>query len=180
MVYAGPSLHHMNASDPPVTVECYARAAPLGTSVEGTLETLREYREREVVEDFSFEVWPDEVVTEGYAEETPLVTRYRRFRAWAEGAGVSLRPGFTVRERGSFVDERTDAVLVLPECCLAVHVDGELTTVAPHRVDAMTYTVEDALADLERLARELSARPSSTDPMADPQGAPISTRGRSE
>lgn len=179
-VIARTHIPPMSAPSPPVTVECYIRAAPRGTSIEETAETLREYRDRGVIDEFSLEVWPDEVVVEGYTEDTALVSRYRRFRAWAEGTGVSLRPGFTVRERGSLIDDRTDAVLVLPECCLAVRVDGELTTVAPHRTDATTYGVEDALTDLGRLGRERSTRPPTTDPATtDHPTTPVSP-GRSE
>lgn len=169
----------MSPSRPPAIVECYTRAAPSGTSIEGTVETLRGYRDRGVIEDLALARWPDEVVLEGYAEETPQVAQYRRFRAWAERAGVSLAPGFTVRERGSLIDDRTDAVLVLPERCLAVRVDGELATVAPHRADGTTYTVEDALADLGRLGPEYRARASVADSTADHTTNRVST-GRSE
>ncbi|MFC6940360.1 HTH domain-containing protein [Salinirubellus sp. GCM10025818] len=170
----------MSPSRPPVTVECYARTAPQGTSIEDTLDTLREYRDRGVIEDVSFEVWPDEVALEGYAEETPIVDRYRRFRSWAEGVDVSLRPAFTVRERGSLIDDRTDAALVLPERCLAVRVDGELATVAPHRADGTTYTAEDALADIERSDPEFRVRASVADSVTEPTTTAASTAGRSE
>lgn len=169
----------MSAPRPSITVECYARTAPLGTSVEGTLDTLREYRDQGVIKDVSLEAWPDEAVLEGYTEETPIVVRYRRFRSWAEEAGVSLRPAFTVRERGSLIDDRTHAVLVLPECCLAVYVDGELATVAPHRTGTTTYAVEDALADLGRPDGGFPADPPTADP-ADPPATPASAAGRPE
>lgn len=164
----------MTTAGSTVTVDCYVRAAPVGVPVEEVLDTLREYSGRGVIDDFALAVWPREISLAGYTEETPPVVRYRRFRSWAEEAGASLRPGFAVRERGSLVDDRTDAVLVLPECCLAVRVDGELTTVAPHRTGGTTYTVEDALADLVTLGRELSTRPSTADPTTDPDAIPTS------
>jgi hypothetical protein len=165
----------MTASPPPLTVDCYARAASLGAPVDGTLETLREYRCRGVIDDLTVRVWPEEVVLTDYAEETPTVAQYRRFRTWAERAGVSLRPGFTIRERTSIVDEGAVAVLVPPVLCLVIHVDGELAEVVPHRADTGTYTVEDALADLAALDRAPPKRTPTADPATESPTPPTST-----
>lgn len=131
-----------------VTIDCHVRASAAQGPVGETIETLRAYDERDVIEDLGVELWPDEVVLTAETEETALVERYRRFRAWAEQAGVSLRPAFRTRERATLVSERPARALVLPTVCLAVHVDGELASVVPHRADGATYTVEDALGDL--------------------------------
>ena len=167
----------MSASPPPLTVDCYSRAASLGPPVDGALETLREYHRRGVIDELTVRVWPEEVVLTDYTEETPLLAQYRRFRTWAERAGVSLRPGFAIRERASLVDERTVTVLVPPVLCLAIHVDGELAEVAPHRTDTATYTVEDALTDLAPLERDPPDRPPSADPSTETTIPPTSTPG---
>jgi hypothetical protein len=93
---------------------------------------------------------------------------------------VSLCPGFTVRERASLVDERTMTVLVPPVLCLAIHVDGELSEVAPHRTDTATYTVEDALAGLGALDRAPPDRPLTADPPTEAPTPPTSTPGPGE
>lgn len=135
-------------STPTIAVDCYVRAASLGSPVDETVEALRDYDRRGRLDDLAVDVWPDEVALTDVSEGTAPLVRYRRFRAWAEREGVSLRPGFVVRERASLVSERPATSLVLPVVCLAIHVEGELATVAPHRDGTATYTVEDALDDL--------------------------------
>lgn len=131
-----------------ITVDCYTRAGWFGPPVDESIETLRDYDRRGVLDDLTVEMWPDEVVLREDPAEPPLIDQYRRFQTWADQMGVSLRPGFSIHERGSLVSEETSTALVLPVVCLAIHVDGELTSVAPHRTDAGTYTVPDALDDL--------------------------------
>jgi hypothetical protein len=87
------------------------------------------------------------VLTED-TEESALIDQYRRFQTWAEQAGVSLHPAFLMRERATLVSEQPKRALVLPMMCFAIHIDGRLATVVPHRTDTTTYTVADALADL--------------------------------
>ena len=80
-------------------------------------------------------------------------TFYERFREWADGEGVSLEPAFEVRRRSTLDSDDTDAFLVLPVLCLAIHVDGTLVSVAPHRTETGTHTVEDALTHIESMPR---------------------------
>lgn len=145
-----------------VTIGCYVRAASLGPSLD---ETFRNYDQRGAIDDLTVDVWPDEVVLTNASEETAPLAQYRRFQTWAERTGAALRPAFTLRERASLVSEQTVTSLVLPTACLAIHVDGELATVVPHRTDATTYTVEEALDDLSAPDRTVPASPadSSTD-----------------
>jgi hypothetical protein len=150
---------------PTITVDCYVRAGSLGSPVDETIETLQDYDRRGRLDDLTVDLWPDEVVLTDVSEEMFPLDQYRRFRTWADRADVSLRPGFTVRERASLVSERPATTLVLPVVCLAIHVDGELSTVVPHRDGTTTYTVEDALDDLSAPDPDLPAPPrnSSTD-----------------
>lgn len=149
-----------------ITVDCYVRASTAKGAVGETIETLRAYEGRGVIEDLGVELWPDEVMLTAETEETALVGRYRRFRAWAEQADVSLRPAFQTRERATLVSERPARALVLPTVCLAVRVDGQLASVVPHRADGATYTVGDALGDLTAPDRPVPSLPvaSPTDP----------------
>jgi hypothetical protein len=157
----------MNIADSPIVIDCYARAAALGAPVDEPIETLREYDLRGVIEDLTVRVWPDEVVLTDDTQEASPIAQYRRFQTWADQAGVSLRPGFTIRQQGSLVSDQTTAALVLPTVSLAIHVDGELATVVPHQTDTTTYTVEDALADLAAPDQDPPSHPPTTDAAAD-------------
>lgn len=150
-----------------ITVDCCVRASTAEGPVDETIETLRTYDRRNVIDNLGVEVWPDEVVLTAETEETAPVERYRRFQAWAEQAGVSLRPAFQTRERATLVSEQPARALVLPVVCLAIHADGELATVVPHRADGVTYTVEDALGDLTAPDRSvlLASTESPTEPL---------------
>jgi hypothetical protein len=141
------------------TVTCFARAGALGPRVDETIETLRDYDQRGTIDALTVDVWPDEVVLAAASRETTPVVQYHRFRRWAERAGVSLSPAFTIRRQASLVDEQPASALVLPVVCLAVRVDGELTTVAPHRFEGTAYTVEDVLEDLGSPTRTESQSP---------------------
>lgn len=140
-----------------ITVECYVRAATVSGPVNETIETLQEYAGQDVIEALTVDVWPDEVVLTAETKETALIEQYRRFRTWAEQAGVSLHPAFLIRERATLVDDQPKRTLVFPMVCLAIHADGELATVVPHQTDTTTYTVEDALADLTAPDRPIPA-----------------------
>lgn len=150
-----------------IRIECYVRAAPVGAPVDETIKTLREYDQRDVIEGFTVDVWPDEVALTGETKEMALIEEYRRFQIWAEQAGVSLQPAFRIREQATLVSDQPARTLVLPMVCLAIYADGELVTVVPHRTDETTYTVKDALADLSGPARTISV-PSRGVPVESP------------
>jgi hypothetical protein len=83
---------------------------------------------------------------------------YERFRTWADNDGVSLEPAFARRTRTTLGGDGPVAFLLLPVVCLAVRVDGDLVTVAPHSTGATAYTVTDALSDVETLPHAGSNR----------------------
>jgi len=136
----------------PVTVECYARASMLMAPVDSTIETLRAYERRGVVDDLMVETWPDEVSFTGEVTDHPAVEQYRRFKTWAKREGVLLKPAFDFRERTTPVDDRSEVVLRLPVLCVAVSVGGRLELVAPHQSD---YSATDVFADLDAVDRSL-------------------------
>ncbi|MES3516818.1 MAG: hypothetical protein PPP58_04035 [Natronomonas sp.] len=127
------------------------RASRTGASVDGIIETVRRYERQGVVDECAIESWPAETkLTE--AAET-VHSRYDQFRTWGEKTSVTLEPAFTRRERTTIVSEDSETVFLLPVLCLAVHIDGELVVVAPHHTETTTYTVEDALSDVESIPR---------------------------
>lgn len=132
-----------------VSIDCFVRASTLAAPVDGVVRTLREYHRSGTIDELTVRAWPDEVPLAGGAEDPDAITRYRLFRAWADEHDVDLEPAFARRDRTTLVSDGTEPVLVLPVMCLAVHVDGELTAVVPHRDGETTYSVGDALADLE-------------------------------
>ena len=167
----------MSAPLSAITVDCYVRAASVVPPVDEFIETLRDYDQQGVIDDLTVGGWPDEVVLTTDTEVPPPIAQYRRFQTWAEQTDVSLRPSFTIRERTSLVSDQPKTILVPPVLCLAIHVNGELGTVVPHKSDTTTYTVEDALADLAALDRDSPARPPISDSAAEPRAPPTSTTG---
>lgn len=135
-----------------VAVDCFVRASSLVEPVDRTIQTLREYDRTNVIEDLEVRAWPDEIPLTDATEDSDVVMRHRLFQAWADENDVRLEPAFAKRQRTSLVSDETETVLVLPVMCLAIHVDGELTDLAPHRMGATTYTVDDALFDLRGYA----------------------------
>lgn len=134
-----------------VAVHCYVRAASLVAPVDATVERLREFDRTEVIDELRIEAWPDEVPLEGESEHATILGRFEAFQDWADRLGASLEPAFAVRELTTLVADESEAVLVLPVVCLAIHVDGRLASVVPHLEGGTAYTVDDALADLEAL-----------------------------
>lgn len=157
-------------------VDCYVRASSLVEPVDSTVERLREFDRRGVIDELRVEAWPDDVPLDGAPEHSAIVGRFETFQTWADGLGASIEPAFTVRERTTLVADEIEAVLVLPVVCLAIHVDGELASVVPHTKGTTTYTVDDALAELEaRDAPSTRVR----DPSADrPPGPTAATKTR--
>lgn len=159
----------MIPSYPQVSLDCYVRASAPGEIIDGVIETLHSYDGKDVIDEFTVELWPEEVRLTEEAEDSAVLAHYDRFRAWADGAGVSLEPAFTRRRRTPLVGGDTETFLVVPVVCLAIRVDGELVRVAPHSTDTRVYTVADALSDIESLPR-LSP---FEDPSDFPPGHPV-------
>jgi hypothetical protein len=122
--------------------------------VDDTIETLREYAEQKMVDEFDIEPWPDEVDLGAETDGESVREYYDQFQRWADREGTSLEPGFLHRERTTLVSDSPDRVLTPPVVCLAIRVDGELVRVAPHSTGTTAYTVEDALADIEAFSGE--------------------------
>jgi hypothetical protein len=143
----------MTAGYPQVTLDCYVRATAAGVLVDDISDTLHTCNEGGLLDELTVEFWPDEIRLTDDTEETAVRAHYRQFQAWAESEGVSLEPAFTRRERTTPVSDGSDTVLVLPVLCLAIRIDGELVSVAPHTTGTTPYTVMDALADIQSLPR---------------------------
>lgn len=80
-----------------------------------------------------------------------MIDDSERFRAWADNNGVSLEPAFEHRIRTTPAGDDQDAFLPLPVVCLAVRVDGDLVTVAPHTTGTTADTATDTLSDVASL-----------------------------
>ncbi len=143
----------MAATHHRVAVDCYVRPSLFVEPVTDTIDRLREYAEKTVVDELAVESWPDEISLSENSD-SDVMTAYDQFRTWASLHDASLAPGFTQRDRTTLVSDTVDRILTPPVLCLAIRVDGELVSVAPHYTENATYTVHDALADIERLATE--------------------------
>lgn len=143
----------MSPHNPHVTIECYARPSVAYESVEDVVKTLREYEKKDVIDELSIDIWPEEICFTGNTPVEFVLDHYEQFRAWADDEGVSLEPAFERRERSTLLSDETNTFLVLPAVCLAIYVDGTLVSVAPHSTETETHTVEDALTHIESMPR---------------------------
>lgn len=142
----------MTRHKPHVALDCYVRASAALEPTDDLLETLHEYADTGLVDEFSLDVWPDRVrLGDDGSASAAVVDDYERFRTWADKDGVSLEPAFACRTHATMAHDDPDAFLRLPIVCLAVRVDGDLVTVAPHTTGTTAYTVADALSDVEAL-----------------------------
>lgn len=132
-----------------VSIDCYVRPSVLTERADRIIETLRKYNECGVLTDLTEKTWPAEVPLADEAAASEIVAHYDLFQKWADLHGVSLAPAFTTRDQTTLVSDDPHPVLVLPMICLAIHLDGRLASVVPHSTKTTTYTVEDALTDLE-------------------------------
>lgn len=142
----------MPSSTPSIDIGCYTRACTVVEPVDTVVQTLRTYDDRDIVDTVQIETWPDEVPLADDQTAQSIVEQYDRFTTWADREGVSLEPAFETRDRTTLVSETAETVLRLPVVCLAIHLDDELSSVVPHRTSTTTYTVEEALADIEQVA----------------------------
>lgn len=131
-----------------VAVDCYVRADAISDPVESHLESVRSLARDGAVDEWRVQVWPSEVVLTPVTEESLAVERFRTFDQWAAQWGVHIDPQFRQVTRNSDLTGETREVLRTPTLCLAVHVDGRLREVFPHRSKGTTYSVEDAIETL--------------------------------
>lgn len=143
----------MTSKNPHIFIECYVRPPVALESVENVIETLHEYEQKDVIDELSIDMWPHEICLTGDIPVDFVLDHYERFRKWADDEGASLEPAFERQERSTLDSDDTDTFLVLPVLCLAIHVDGTLVSVAPHRTETGTHTVEDALTHIESMPR---------------------------
>ncbi|WP_299333112.1 HTH domain-containing protein [Haloplanus sp.] len=141
----------MTRHKPHVAIDCYVRASAALDQVDDLLEAVHEYADAGLVDGYSIDIWPDRIRLGDTEGSAAVIDDYERFRAWADNDGVSLEPAFEHRTRTTMAGDDPDAFLVLPVVCLAVRVDGDLVTVAPHTTDTTAYTAADALSDVESL-----------------------------
>lgn len=138
----------MPPSTAAVAVDCYVRASSRTDAVDATIERLREDDRTDVIDELTVQSWPAQVSLGDDAGHADIVERFETFRAWADSHDVYL-PSFEIREQTSLVDDETTPTVVLPVCCVAIHVDGTLASVVPHRTETTMYTVDEALSDLD-------------------------------
>jgi hypothetical protein len=132
-----------------VTVECHVRGSAFAGSIGNVVGALREHEEAGAIDGLTVDVWPDRVCLTDETAEAPIFERYDRLREWAERHDASLEPAFRLAERTMTVIDSVETVLELPVVCLVVRVEGDIETVAPHSAASATYTVEDALDDID-------------------------------
>ena len=157
-----------------VTVDCYLRGSMFASLIADTVSTLREHNKTGTIDALTVDVWPEEVRLSDGAAGEPIVERYDRLQEWADKHGVSLEPAFRRTERTVPVIDTTETVLELPVVCLTVRVEGELEIVAPHSTERTTYTVEDAIADINAgRIRETDQRASASLRSSDDDSARV-------
>lgn len=137
-------------------LELYVRslsASEARTEQETVVEQLATLVERDLIDEYSVEVWGKELCPTGVMAQTEpgraTLELVSEFQAWAEEAGYSLTPFFersTVHR--SLTHEESLLVIRLPVMTLAAYQDGELTFVAPCREGETVYSVRNILDEL--------------------------------
>lgn len=137
-------------------VELWVReTTPYGVAdrVRSIHERFRDLERRGSVADVDLDVWGRVVAVSGDAVgdvSDALNAKVKEFRAWAEHAGCTLEPAFSVRRRDAAPGHGSDAVLVLPVVCAALYDGDDLLAVFPHTDDGDVRPVSDCLERLER------------------------------
>jgi hypothetical protein len=169
---------YQHTSDPEIEIECFTRASARVGPVDETISRLHDLEEQGVVDSLTFTQWPDEIVVSDATEEPAELAQYRRLKTWATQENVSLHPAFEVYERTSMLTDHPKVVLTLPVLCVAITVDDDLVTVAPHRPEAEEETetvgVRDVLAGVERRSERRASPPTPADGDATADGEPES------
>lgn len=170
---------YLHGAIPIITIDCFVRASALVDPVDAPIEQLRTYETQGVIDDLDVRAWPDEVPLADPTDDA-VIARYDLFQMWADDNDFYLEPGFTIRNRTTLVSDEPESVLVLPVVCLAIHIDGELTSVVPHCTGTATYTVDEALAELDPPDRALPMRPGAASAPTDSArpSAPTRTPGK--
>ena len=144
-------------------LELYVRslsASEARTEQETVVEQLATLVERGLIDEYSVDVWGEELCQTGAIAETEpgraALELVAEFRAWAEATGRSLTPFFERRTvHRSLTGEGSRLIIKLPVMTLAAYRDGELTFVAPCREGETVHSVGSLLDEL--LAEEHDA-----------------------
>lgn len=129
-----------------LTIRAYVRPSLLLDPVDGKIETLQALESSGVVDEVTVEAWPGTVPLGGEPTFLETIETFERFEEWADAAGASIRPPFTVRTTTSEFTGETKRVLHTPVICLAIDVNGQLANVVPHSDGDTHRSVTDALA----------------------------------
>lgn len=131
------------------------------------IERVEGFRDRGVIADVEVDVWGRGIRTDA-EERTTAHERYDALESWADGNEYSLSPGFVHHQRGSLVEDESEAITSFPLICLVVYAvggtpDGDaVRAVFPCSDDERTYTVADGIEALEH-----RTTPGSTESPAD-------------
>lgn len=132
-----------------LTVRAYVRPSLLFDPVDAKLQTLEAIEDAGAVDEVTVEAWPDSVRLDEEPTFPRAVETFERFETWAEPAGTSIRPPFTVRTMTSEFTGETKRLLEPPIFCLAFERNGQLLNVVPHSDGDRHRSVKEALAALE-------------------------------
>lgn len=140
-------------SCPQISLTCYVRGSVSGVTRDEVIGALQEHHETNIIDELDIKIWPDRISVTDCPADNPILSEYDRIKTWANQWNVSLEPAFARRTRTTLVSDEPETVLTLPAICLIVVIGGEIVSVVPH-TNETTYTVRDALADLEVLSRD--------------------------
>lgn len=118
------------------------------------IERVEGFRDRGVIAGLEVDVWGRGIRTDA-EERTTAHERYEALESWADGNEYSLSPGFVHHQRGSLVENGSEAITSFPLICLVVYAVGEtpdedaVRAVFPCSDDERTYTVADGIEALE-------------------------------
>lgn len=132
-----------------LTVRAYVRPSLLTAPVDGKIGTLEKLDTRGVVDEVTVDAWPGTVRLDGEQTFPGVIETFERFEEWADTAGRTVRPPFTVRTWTSEFTGETKRLLEPPIFCLAIERNGELASVVPHTDGDGHRSVADALAALD-------------------------------
>lgn len=132
-----------------LTVACHVRSSRLLGTIDRNVERLRACEDEGLIDALLVRSWPKEIQLNESTPCSALVEHFEQFESWAGQCGVSVRPPFRTRTAGPMTGDTEREVLVTPAVCLAVYRDDGLVGVFPHSDGEETYTVAEAIDDLE-------------------------------
>lgn len=111
---------------------------------------LAELATKETIDSFDVELWPKVVSLEAIGEgSNDVLETYEKIQAWADRAGASVTPPFSIVADRWEVTGETDTRLHTPNMCLLVERDEEVVGVFPHERQDGVWTLQAGLDALE-------------------------------